>query len=419
MKKVYKILPLSIYDIPGIESWLEEQANSGFFPVFLNSWVAFTPTGVPGTRFRLVAKERRNDCISPEQIELYQNAGWQYAASAASIYFLFYTTDPKAVEVYSDWDSWGVSLQPLKKRLAAYRRIKLAAYSVLAAVLIWALFFFESKYDVQPDHFSRTALILLELFQPAVLLLFLCAVWIWKQAYRDKCLLHRICDALSQGMAPPPSKGPSKAIVRDQIIMIALVIPLAVFTIIGRFDILNPWAHIPIDRFSEPYLSIQSIEQEPVLPWDELFDEAPPSGKPENYAEKKVSLLSPVWYAVTQEAYSPQSGIKENYFSPKPENGIERYSPDLDGTYCHLLLPSLARPVAEAQLDAYRLVNLEWSYEELSYPGLDFVIHATETDGIWQMLAIGKNNSIAVFRYAGKEWLPDHLRILSETVVQK
>ena len=262
-------------------------------------------------------------------------------------------------------------------------------------------------------------MILLELFQPAVLLLFLCAVWIWKQAYRDECLLHRICDALSQGMAPPPSKGPSKAIVRDQIIMIALVIPLAVFTIIGRFDILNPWAHIPIDRFSEPYLSIQSIEQEPVLPWDELFDEAPPSGKPENYAEKKVSLLSPVWYAVTQEAYSPQSGIKENYFSPKPENGIERYSPDLDGTYCHLLLPSLARPVAEAQLDAYRLVNLEWSYEELSYPGLDFVIHATETDGIWQMLAIGKNNSIAVFRYAGKEWLPDHLRTLSETVVQK
>ena len=164
MKKVYKILPLSIYDIPGIESWLEEQANSGFFPVFLNSWVAFTPTGVPGTRFRLVAKERRNDCISPEQIELYQNAGWQYAASAAGIYFLFYTTDPKAVEVYSDWDSWGVSLQPLKKRLAAYRRIKFAVYSVLAAVLIWALFFFESKYDVQPDHFSRTALILLELF---------------------------------------------------------------------------------------------------------------------------------------------------------------------------------------------------------------------------------------------------------------
>lgn len=416
MKKVRKILPLSIYDIPGIERWLEEQANAGLFPVFLNSWVTFTLTGVPGTRFRLVAKEGKGLSMSPEQMELYQNAGWQYASSAAGIYFLFYTTDPKAVEIYSDWESRGVSLQPLKKRLASYRRRKLAVYSVLAAALIWALFFFESKYDVQPDHFSRLTLILLELFQPAVLLLFLCAAWIWKQNRRDERLLRRICDALTQGIAPPPSRGPSKAIVRDQIIMIALVIPLAAFIIIDQFDLLNPWDRIPIDNFSAPYLSIQSIEQEPVLPWEDLFNEAPPSGEPENYAEKKFSLLSPVWYSVSQEAYSPQSGIKENYFSPKPENGMERYAPDLDGTYCHLLLPSLARPAAEAQLDAYRLVNLEWDYEELSYPGLDFVIHATETNGIWQMLAIGRNNSIAVFRYAGREWLPDHLRILSEAV---
>lgn len=416
MKKVRKILPLSIYDIPGIESWLEEQANAGLFPVFLNSWVTFTPTGVPGTRFRLIAKEGKGDSISPEQLKLYQNAGWQYASSVGNIYFLFYTTDPEAVEVYSDWESQGVSLQPLKKRLVSYRRKKRVIYSILAIVLIWTLFFFESKYDVQPDHFSRLTLILLNLFQPTVLLFLLCAVWIWRQAHRDERLLRRICDALTQGMAPPPSKGPSRTIVYEQIIMIALVIPLAVSLVINQFDALNPWTHISINRFSEPYLSIQSIEQEPVLPWEELFEEAPPSRKLENYADKKFSLLSPVWYSVTQEAYSTQSGTKENYFSPKPENGTERYSPDLDGTYYHLLLPSLARPVAEAQLDVYRLVNLEWSYEELSYPGLDFVIHATEPDGIWQMIAIGKNNSIAVFRYAGKEWLPDHLQVLSEAV---
>lgn len=53
MKKVRKFLPLSIYDIPGMEHWLEEQANAGLFPVFLDAWVTFTPTGVPGTRFRL------------------------------------------------------------------------------------------------------------------------------------------------------------------------------------------------------------------------------------------------------------------------------------------------------------------------------------------------------------------------------
>ncbi len=58
MKKTYKILPLSIYDISGIETWLEDQANIGLFPVFLNSWAAFTFTGVPGTRFRLIVQEK-------------------------------------------------------------------------------------------------------------------------------------------------------------------------------------------------------------------------------------------------------------------------------------------------------------------------------------------------------------------------
>ena len=52
MKKIRTFLPLSIYDIPGIEHWLEEQANAGLFPVYLNSWATFEPTGIPGTRFR-------------------------------------------------------------------------------------------------------------------------------------------------------------------------------------------------------------------------------------------------------------------------------------------------------------------------------------------------------------------------------
>lgn len=53
MKKIRKFLPLSIYDIPGIEHWLEEQANSGLFPLYLEEWATFESTGIPGTRFRL------------------------------------------------------------------------------------------------------------------------------------------------------------------------------------------------------------------------------------------------------------------------------------------------------------------------------------------------------------------------------
>lgn len=411
MKKVRKILPLSIYDIPGIEKWLEEQANAGLFPVYVNTWVTFTTNGVPGTRFCLVAREEKE--ISLDQLELFRDAGWHYAGSVAGIYFLFYTTDAEAVEVYSDWESRGLSLKPLRKRLASCRRRNWILYAVLAAVIVWALFFFEGTYDVQPDHTTHLTMALLVLFQPAALLVILTVIWLWRQNQRDRRLLRRTYKAMEQGMAPPPSKGPSKAIVRDRVILLALLLPLAVLLLIGS---LNPWKKIPLERFSRPYISLQSVEQEEVFPWEDLFAESPVGGGLENYAEKKFSVLAPVWYQVTQEAYSAQSGSQPNYFSPKPENGVERYAPDLDAAYFDLLIPALSRPVAEAQMDAYRLVNLEWSYTELSCPGLDFAIYATEPDGIWQMLAIGKGHRVAVFRYAGREQLPERLQVLSEAV---
>ena len=106
----------------------------------------------------------------------------------------------------------------------------------------------------------------------------------------------------------------------------------------------------------------------------------------------------------------------ENYNSPDPEGGRNRYAPDLDMTYFHLLIPALAEPIARAQMDSYRLVNLWWEYEEVDYPGLDFVILATAKDEPWQMAAVGKGGKVAVFRYAGVERLEKHLDLLASIV---
>ena len=93
-----------------------------------------------------------------------------------------------------------------------------------------------------------------------------------------------------------------------------------------------------------------------------------------------------------------------------------RYSPGLDMTYFQLLIPVMARPVAQAQLDAYRLTNLRWSYQELQIPGLDFAILATEPEGNWTMAAFGKGSRAVVYRYVGEAQLADHLELLSAVV---
>ena len=127
--------------------------------------------------------------------------------------------------------------------------------------------------------------------------------------------------------------------------------------------------------------------------------------------------MTPVWYSVTQEAYS-EDGAEDRIFSPEPEEGCT-YAPDLDMTCFTLPISALAEPVARAQLDEYRLVNLRWSYRELNVPGLDFAILAEEPEGVWQMAALGKGGRVAVYRYAGTEKLEEHLELLASPLIDK
>ncbi len=161
-------------------------------------------------------------------------------------------------------------------------------------------------------------------------------------------------------------------------------------------------------------MDIEELESVEVESWEELFREESPGGQTENYGRIRFSLLSPRWYSVTQEAYDTD-GAESRIFSPKPEEG-QAYAPNLDMTCFTLLIPAMARPVALAQLDEYRLVNLRWSYEKLDVPGLDFAVLAEEPDGIWQMAALGRGGRVAVFRYAGEEKLEEHMELLASMV---
>ena len=169
MKKIRTFLPLSIYDIPGIEHWLEEQANAGLFPVYLNSWATFEPTGIPGTRFRLEPWGKEGTSPTEEQLELTHQAGWEYAFTIGQVYFLFFTSNPEAPDLYTDFESRGLSLARLEKRVRNNRRFWAVIWSVLGLLLVWALFFYQSQYDVQPARFAGLPLLLLELFNPIIL----------------------------------------------------------------------------------------------------------------------------------------------------------------------------------------------------------------------------------------------------------
>ena len=146
MKTVFKTTPVSMYDIQSLERWLEERANEGLFPVWVNG--EFTQfrrdETAPGTRFRLEAANGQ-EAPEPERLELYKEAGWEYGDTVGKAYFLFYTADPNATELHTDPVTRGISLEHLAGEVQKARRKqniwRLIILGILAAgaLLIWRM----------------------------------------------------------------------------------------------------------------------------------------------------------------------------------------------------------------------------------------------------------------------------------------
>lgn len=290
-RKVRKILPVSPCDIRGLEAWLEEQANAGLFPVSIGSWAVFTADGVPGTRFRLEPYDQGRTAPTEEQRELYRRAGWSYALNVAPAgCWLFYTADPAAVELYSDHESRGLSLERLEQAARrAWQRACCWGWSccricVAAAVL-------ERRHGGR----GGLPLVWLRVFDPTFLVLLLCQGAAFGRSCRNAGLLRRACQALRQGMDMPPSAGPSGRIVWENVISLAAVFLLALL-------LAGQWMERrsdPLEDFRQPYVELQELESTPVV----LFD---PSSGHDSRAYREHSLLAPA--LVFRHPAGPQSG---------------------------------------------------------------------------------------------------------------
>ena len=276
-------------------------------------------------------------------------------------------------------------------------------------MILAALFWPVSHLDAQPDRWARLPLFLLYLTNPILLFFLFTACLQTPRDFRDYRTLLDTHKAMKNGLPPQQSPGPGKKVVLGNIAQLILA-PVLVLSLIMNYTISQSKE---IAQFDLPYVTLSDMEDVPLSTFKELFGADTLTSVDENQARRQFSLLSPVWYEVSQSGYSVEAGTQPNSFSPDPENGIHRYSPDLDMTRFSLLIPALSRSMAKAKLDTYRLINLYWTYEEVDYPGTDFVILAHEDGGVWQMAALGSGGHVAVFRYGGQEKLAEHLDLLS------
>jgi len=416
MKIVRKFTPVSLYDIPGLEQWFEAMGREGLFPLRTKEWTTFRDDGKPGTRFRLepIMVKGRDKEPPQAQLDLYRDTGWHYSSNMAGLYHLFYTTDPAAPELHTDWVTKGQSLDRLAKKInrAKWHHI---LYPILLPLCWLALALLPgltppSRFDAQPDPWAYLPMAFLWLTSVALAAFFLMLVALYIANLLQFPLLLKLHRNLKEGSPPPPSPGPSKGMARWHKYSLVLTVLALVFILLPRAAPL-----LPLSTFPLPYTSLEELEGRNLCPYEEIFGSSPRE-QDRDRVEWNTSLLAPVWYSVEQRGFLPLDREPEEGVPFRYSGGDYYYDPELKMTRLVLTFPAMARPVAKSVMDSMRLINLEYVYEEVEHSEADFVILARTKDTPWQMAALGRGRQVAVFRYTGE--IADHLDLLAEMVNQ-
>ena len=102
----YRIPPCPAYDIPAMESWLEDMAAKGLHLTkdgFFGLFTTFEEGPPKKERFRLEPTDRRNGLFSEEYdpedeaVQMLHQMGWTYRARRGQFY-IYSTDDPGAPE---------------------------------------------------------------------------------------------------------------------------------------------------------------------------------------------------------------------------------------------------------------------------------------------------------------------------------
>ena len=103
MRRIYKLTPVSLYDIRGVESWLEDMAKRGFFLKKLRpAFSTFERGPARPVRYRVEPDRQRQDAELPQDmLDLYREFGWTLVCMPQDT-LIFFNPDPEAPELHSD-----------------------------------------------------------------------------------------------------------------------------------------------------------------------------------------------------------------------------------------------------------------------------------------------------------------------------
>lgn len=393
MKNVRKLVPVDFLDMHGMEAWLEDLARKGLrFTKFAPCFAHFDRAAPAETRYHMEPVAKSSAAPDEEQTAYLAQQGWDYMCRVGMYFHLYRAADPQSADFHTDPVAQSYTLDSLSKKLTRYA--VLLCLMMVGELGIILFSFFDSHFGVvhQLVGFSSTYLYFMVL-----LLLFFTAHFALEVRG-----IRRLRRRLRDGVPAPADRvwrhtGLPRQIYTILMNLTSIVVLCAVaYTLTG-----GSWRG-ELDTVDRPYpiLSLAELEGDPdytPLPFYYPGYEGPDR---DNYVTSDWNLLARR-YEVDQSGEIPGKEdrllLKMNWYD--------------------LTLPALASPLVDDLFD-YHLDDLpyqpeRYAVEEMTVPGFDRLVIATDVDYGGQSLFACAGDKVLYLNYDGGQDLTDHLEEIS------
>ena len=383
---VRKYMYIDPIDMDHFEGWLEDMAKKGLF--FERTWImgVVFRRGTPApVRYRL---EPSGQLWSRESQNYCRELGWEHVGRMGKYFDLYVNRDPEAPELHTDPVVQSYALEQVAKRVKR-TCILLTALTLVMLVLIVLPFFLLSSpilYQlVENPVGGNLPVLLLEILSTGMTL----------RTYGAFFRLRRRLE----GGEPPRRDRSWKTVVRRQRILSWIVWALCILYLGSLVVTSSRGWEGQLEGLNKPVptLSLADLEQNPAL--EPLVDGRWEDGQDRNnYVTFTSTPVAPEQYEITQ--WLTDGGD---------------YEPHLTTRWYQLSLPFLASPLLDEliyQYTQYHYFPEEYDVEELTLPGFDRAVLATDTHWPGQRLFLQKGNVVVYLDYSGSRDLSAQPQLL-------
>ncbi|HCX48490.1 MAG TPA: hypothetical protein DG757_05530 [Bacillus sp. (in: Bacteria)] len=377
-KKIRKLRPSDYWRIGEHESWFADMAASGFHLEKMGLHFAHFVKGEPKQmRYRIDVSINRR--ITPEQIQMYAESGWDYVTSYNFFHVFSSPSYLHAPELHTDPAEQAYTLKELDKKLAM--NASFAVVSMLLMISMVASIWF---LDGTPTFILVEGMVI----QQTILTIFL-GYWTYT-SLQAALSIRKLRNTLIEGK-PIDHHAPWKKHYRFHS-MVAIL-----FTTIVGLSAILPFLQLvkgetktlPEESINLPFVRLADVEQDPALirgessyikdnvDWDNRYT-------------YNWSPFSPVQFETDELGVVPGKTWKD---------GSGEYSPSIHTRIYQLSVPSMADNLLSDLIKRYRYEENQEDFVKTKHPNFDqLIVH--EEEGFKEVFA-SKGKAVMSVQYYG------------------